>query len=82
MTATRDQALKALRATPAGDYESRMRAGLAAQKSGLDLVDWVTWLEGHGHVIDRDALSRLWWLFSLVSTRAMRGLFLCFQEAA
>lgn len=84
MTATRDQALKALRSTPDGDYETRMRAGLAAQKAGLDFLDWLQWLESHGHEADVEALGRAWYLFQFVSARAMRSLFLApwFLEVA
>ncbi|MCA8435350.1 hypothetical protein [Burkholderia seminalis] len=84
MITTRDQALKTLHATPAGDYEARMRAGLAAQKAGLDFLDWVQWLESHGHPVDREVLDRLWYLFQFVSARAMRILFLTtlIREAA
>jgi hypothetical protein len=76
MTATRDQALKALRSSPDGDYEIRMRTGLAAQKAGLDVLDWLQWLESHGHSPDRESLCRAWYLFQFVSARAMRSLFL------
>ena len=84
MTAARDQALKALRASPDGDYEMRMRTGLAAQKAGLDFIDWLQWLQSHGHKADREALSRTWYLFQFVSTQALRSLFLTtwFLEAA
>lgn len=84
MTTTRDQALKALRSTPCGDYESQMRTGLAAQKAGLDFMDWLQWYQSHGHQPDREALNRQWYLFGFVSARAMRGLFLIpsYQEAA
>jgi hypothetical protein len=84
MTATRDHALKALHSSPNGDYEIRMRTGLAAQKAGLDVLDWLQWLESHGHKADRQALSRTWYLFGFVSARALRNLFLTpwFREAA
>jgi hypothetical protein len=78
MIATRDQALKALRSTPDGDYETRTRVGLVSHKAGLDLEDWARWLESHGHEVDRADLSRKWYLFSLVGANAMRALF---QEA-
>lgn len=84
MATSRDQALKALRVAPAGDHEARMRAGLTAQKAGLDFLDWIQWLESHGHSADREALGRLWYLFQFVSARAMRILFLTtrIREAA
>lgn len=84
MAATRDQALKALHSDPGGNHEARMRAGLAAQKAGLDFLDWVQWLESHGHSVDRQDLSRRWHLFQFVSARAVRFLFLAtwIREAA
>jgi hypothetical protein len=80
---TREQALRVLANSPSGDYESRMRAGLAANKAGLDFLDWVQWLESVGHKVDTEALARTWYLFQFVSTRAMRNLFpVFFEEAA
>jgi hypothetical protein len=82
--ATLDRARKALHATPDGDYETRMRTGLVAQRAGLDVLDWLQWIESHGHTPDREALGRLWYLFQFVSTQALCSLFLTswFLEAA
>ncbi|WP_233850435.1 hypothetical protein [Paraburkholderia sp. HD33-4] len=81
---TLDNALRALKNTPDNGFESRMRAGLAARKAGLDLDDWAAWMVKHGHAIDLVELERKWWLFGLVSDHAFRCLFLMpeFAEAA